>query len=268
LLRVFGDEAIGLAHQEIEVRDGDAVGRKLRELRPDWIINTAAYNRVDDSESNAELAFSVNAIGALHVARAAAAAGAGVVYVSSDYVFGAEPRSSGRPYTEEDRAAPVNVYGASKCAGEELVRLANPRHLIVRTAGLYGRAPSRKGWTFPQAILSKARSDASVLVVNDQIVSPTFSEDLAQVVRQLLDRNALGLFHVTNAGECTWHAFANELLALCGVTTQLISVTTEDSQRLARRPRYSALASTRLEGMGITPPRPWQEALRAYVKAM
>jgi dTDP-4-dehydrorhamnose reductase len=266
LLHVFGNAALGLRHDDIEVRDANAVSRKLRELQPSWVINTASYNRVDDSESNPDVAFGVNAIGAHHVSRAAADVGAGIVYFSSDYVFGEQERRRGQPYMENDPTAPVNVYGASKCAGEALVRLSTPRHLIIRTAGLYGHTRSRKGSTFPETLLQKARTEKAVQVVDDQVVSPTFSLDLAHVVKQLLDRNACGVFHVANSGECSWFEFTRELFALAGVSTELIKINSAQSQRPACRPAYSALASTRLAGVGITPLRPWQDALRAYLK--
>ena len=265
LLRVFGAEAIGLSHQDIEVTDGLGALLKLQSLRPDWVLNTAAFNRVDDCEINPSLAFSVNAFGAFNVARAAAAVGAGVVFFSTDYVFGGNERSRGNPYTEGDSTSPVSVYGASKCGGEQLVRLGNPRHLISRTAGLYGETTSRKGWTFPELMLQKARKEGKASVVHDQILTPTYTADLADKVKELIDRGATGLFHLTNAGECSWFEFTRELFAMAGVAVDLAPITTDQSQRRARRPSYSALKSAQLQTVGVAPMRSWQEALRDYL---
>lgn len=265
LMRVFGDEATGLSHQDLEVTDGVSALLKVQSLRPDWVLNTAAFNRVDDSEFNPALAFGVNAIGAFNVSRAAAAVGAGVVFFSTDYVFGADARLPGNPYAENDKPAPLSVYGASKCAGEQLVRLGNPRHLIVRTTGLYGETTSRKGWTFPELMLRKARAEGRASVVHDQILTPTYTADLAAKVKELIDRDMTGLFHLTNAGECSWFEFTGELFALAGVRVSLTPIATDQSERRARRPSYSALMSTRLQQAGLLTMRPWQDALRDYL---
>ena len=143
------------------------------------MINTAAFHRVDDCELNPALAFAVNAVGAANVARAAAETGAGVVFFSTDYVFSGEGRPRHDPHMESSKPDPCNVYGASKVAGEQLVMNANPRHLVIRSAGLYGTATSRKGSTFPELMVSKGRSDGWVKVVTDQALSPTYTHDLA-----------------------------------------------------------------------------------------
>jgi dTDP-4-dehydrorhamnose reductase len=266
LLRVFEGKAVGLNHQDVEVADEAAVLRKLQELQPHWVLNTAAFNRVDDCETNPKLAFEVNALGALHVARGAAAVGAGVVHFSTDYVFGADDRQPRRPYTEDDRPAPLGVYGASKCAGEHLVRIANPRHLIIRTCGLYGLSTSRKGWTFPELMLNKARAGESIRVVTDQVLTPTYTADLAAKVKEMIDRELTGLFHVTNAGACSWHEFTRELFAQAKVQASLEPILTNQSQRRARRPAYSVLAAANLQATGLQPLRIWREALQEYLR--
>ncbi len=273
LLRVFGAGAVGLTHQDVDVTDGVAVMQALQALQPDWVLNTAAFHRVDDCEVNPAQAFAVNALGAHNVARAAAAAGAGVVFFSTDYVFGGERRERGQPYTERDRPQPLNVYGASKCAGEQLVAQSNPRHLVVRSTGLYGTSTSRKGWTFPELMLNKARAEGQLRVVTDQVLAPTSTEDLAATVKALIERGATGLFHVTNAGECSWFEFAREVLKLAGVKATLEPIATEQTGALApgrraraRRPPYSALASARLAEVGVEPPRPRRAALEAYLR--
>jgi dTDP-4-dehydrorhamnose reductase len=269
LMRIFGAPlsatAIGLGHQEIDVSDGVALTARFQELRPDWVINTAAFHRVDDCEVNPTLAFAVNALGAGNVARAAAAAGAGVVFFSSDYVFGGGQHGRGQPYAEADPPRPLNVYGVSKLAGEQLVALGNPRHLVVRTAGLYGTTTSRKGWTFPELMLHKARTDGAVRVVTDQALSPTFTADLAEAVKTLVERDMTGLVHLTNAGECSWYELAAAVFELTGVAVKLDAVESSAFPTRARRPPYSALTSSRLVDEGIGPLRPWREALADYL---
>ena len=268
LMQVFGEEAVGLSHQDLDVTDGVDVASAMHSFRPDWVINTSAFHRVDDCEINPSLAFAVNAVGASNVARAAADVGARVVFFSTDYVFGGqEDRGRGDPYEEGDEPQPLNVYGISKVAGEQLVMRANPRHVVVRSAGLYGMATSRKGWTFPELMINKARSDGRVSVVTDQVLSPTFTTDLAQKSKELVEHDATGLFHLTNEGECSWFEFARGAFDLAGLEVEMEPIETGETQRRAHRPSYSALATTRLEDVGVGPMRPWEEALEDYLRA-
>jgi dTDP-4-dehydrorhamnose reductase len=232
------------------------------------VINTAAFHRVDDCEINPALAFGVNALGASNVARAAAAAGAGVVFFSTDYVFSGRSRERGRPFSEGECPDPQTVYGASKLAGEHLVMQGNERSLVLRSAGLYGCATSRKGWTFPELMIRKARADGVVRVVTDQVLSPTFTGDLAARVRELIDQGASGLFHVVNAGECSWFEFARRVFELAGVRVRPDPINTAQTQRRARRPSYSALTSARTGECGLDPLRRWDEALEHYLRAL
>jgi dTDP-4-dehydrorhamnose reductase len=266
LMRLFGEEAVGFTHQELDVTEEERVASAMSSAEPDWVLNTAAFHRVDDCEANPKLTFAVNALGALNVARAAASVGSGIVFYSTDYVFGGQDRERNNPYEEEDSPHPLSVYGASKVAGEQLVMQANARHLVVRSAGLYGTTTSRKGWTFPELMLNKARTDGSVCVVTDQVLSPTFTADLARKTRELIEHDAAGLFHLTNAGECSWFEFARESFDLAGVEAEMEPISTAQMQQRARRPSYSALATTRLEEVGLNPMRPWEEALSDYLQ--
>ncbi len=267
LLREFGDGAVGLTHQEVDVTDGVGVLSALQRVKPEWVLNAAAFHRVDDCEANPSLALDVNALGALNVARAAEACDAGVVFFSSDYAFGGGGHTRGRPHLESDTPAPLNVYGASKVAGEHLVMQNARRHLVVRSAGLYGTATSRKGWTFPELMLQKGRADGAVSVVDDQVLSPTYTADLAAAVKELLEAGASGLVHLTNGGECSWFDLARETFKLAGLDVRMQKLSTAQTARRARRPGYSALASARLSSFGIAALRPWQEALEAYLIA-
>ena len=267
LMRTLGEEAVGLTHTDVDVTDGVSVSRIVREHQPDWVINTAAFHRVDDCELNPTLAFAVNAIGAANVARAAAETGVGVVFYSTDYVFCGEGRPRHDPHLESSKPDPRNVYGASKLAGEQLVMNANPRHLVIRSAGLYGTATSRKGWTFPELMVSKGRSDGWVKVVTDQALSPTYTHDLAETTQALMEREARGLFHLANEGECSWFEFAQATFDITGIAVNLEPTVTVTGERRARRPSYSALASERLTESGVPLLRPWRDALEHYLHA-
>lgn len=267
LMRALGDGAIGLSHGDVDVTDGVGVSRIIRQHEPDWVINTAAYHRVDDCELNPSLAFAVNAVGASNVARAAAEVGSGVVFFSTDYVFGGEGHPRHDPHVESSLPDPYNVYGVSKVAGERMVMNANPRHLVIRSAGLYGTTTSRKGSTFPELMVSKGRNDGWARVVTDQVLSPTYTHDLADTTKSLMERDATGLFHLANGGECSWFEFAQATFDIAGVAVNLEPSATIPGERRARRPPYSALDSERLAATGVPPMRPWREALEHYLNA-
>lgn len=262
LMKALGDDATGLRHQDLDVTDGVAVQQRIGSLKPDWIINTAAFHQVDDCEANPALAMAVNAMGAFNVARAGVAAGARHVFLSTDYVYGGEVRARGRALSEADPPRPLNVYGISKASGEQLVLHADPRALVIRSAGLYGTATSRKGWTFPELMLQLAQTQTVVKVVDDQVLSPTFTADLAQAIVGLMKDGASGLTHVANAGECSWYELAKATYELTGTQVDLQPQTTAETKRRATRPPYSALRSDRLPA----PLRPWREALADYLQ--
>jgi len=264
VLNAGGDyQVFPLGHGEIECTDPASVQKALRETRPDVVVNCAAFVRVDECEDRPEEAFQVNAIGAFHVARAATEVGARGVYVSTDYVFDGEKRS---PYVEEDWPRPINVYGASKLAGECLVQQACPQGLVVRMASLFGRAGSRgKGGNFIESILRKAKSGEALRVVDDVRMSPTYARDAAVAVEMLLRQNARGLFHFANAGSCTWYEFARKTLDLVGLPNELERISSRDYPAKARRPNDSSLVSTKLGPFLEGGPRSWQEALKAYL---
>ena len=267
LMKAFGKDAIGLGHGDIDVTDGVGVSRVIREHAPEWVINTAAFHRVDDCELNPTLAFAVNATGAANVARAAAEIGAGIVFYSTDYVFGGEGRARHDPHTESSLPDPYNVYGVSKLAGERMVMNANPRNLVIRSAGLYGTATSRKGWTFPELMANKGKNDGWAKVVTDQALSPTYTFDLAETTKALMEQDASGLFHLVNEGECSWFEFAQETFDITGIAVNLEPTQTVTAKGKARRPPYSAMTSERLLATGVKPMRPWRDALAHYLHA-
>jgi dTDP-4-dehydrorhamnose reductase len=219
---------------------------------------------VDEAEHQPELAFAVNATAPAALARACATLGARLIHVSTDYVFDG---ALGRPYLEDDLPAPLGVYGASKLAGEHLVRAyAGERALIVRASAVFGVAGEGvgKGGNFARAILRQAAAGQPLRVVDDQTTSPTAATDLARAILALAERNVGGLLHVTNAGSCTWYRFARAILELTGLDVPLTAATSEERSDRARRPTYSVLSGARLAGLGIVMP-PWREALARYL---
>ena len=258
-----GFEVIPLDHDRIECTDLASVRAALLPLKARAVINCAAFVRVDDCEAQVREAFAVNAIGALNVARATAECGAKCVYISTDYVFAGAKDS---PYVESDAAEPINVYGASKLAGEHLVRQAAPDWLIVRVASLFGNTGARgKGGNFVETILAKARQGEPLKVVDDILISPTYTRDAAQAIVQLITGDARGVVHAVNNGNCTWFELAKSALVLCQLTASLEAVPSTQFPTPARRAKNSALASTRLQPeFGIVMP-PWRDALRAYL---
>jgi len=227
-------------------------------------VNCAAFHNVDACETEPERAFAVNALGAMNVADACQALDAVLVFISTDYVFAGD---SGRAYTESDPPGPINVYGASKLAGEHLIRSRLERHYIVRTSGLYGTAGSSgKGGNFVERMLQLARAGENISVVGDQILSPTFTHDLAQKLGELVETGRFGTYHVTSSGSCSWHDFAAKIFELTGTRASLAKTTTEQFGAKARRPSHSVLANAALQKVGVEPLRPWPEALAGYLR--
>ncbi len=264
LCRVWADELIALDQPELEVCDGDQVHSIIRSEAPRLVINTAAYHRVDECESNVMRSFEVNALGAKNVADASREVGAAVMFISTDYVFDGE---KGSPYVEEDVPRPLSVYGTSKLAGEHLVRQSNPRHFIVRTSGLFGVAGAMgKGGNFVETMIRKARQGEALRVVDDQVLGPTFTWDLATTLQELAATGRFGTYHATSAGQTSWYGFAAKIFELTGLRPSLTAITSDELAAAARRPRFSVLENRALAAAGVTPLRPWQEALEAYLK--
>ncbi len=268
-----GVDHVGVGHEDFDVTKADSVAAGMARYRPTIVINTAAFHRVDGCENDPHQAYLVNTVGALLVARAAAQAGARSVYISTDYVFPGDkpPAEDGRltpntAWVEDDPVRPLNVYGASKAAGEQAVRLADPRHLIVRVSSLFGVAGLRnKGGNFIEAILKQAGAGAPLRVVSDQWITPTYSVDAAGTIVRLALSGAGGIAHVTSADGCTWQALAAEVVRLVGLATAVEPVPASSYYSQIRRPRNSALHTGRLASLLGRPLRPWREAVLAYL---
>jgi dTDP-4-dehydrorhamnose reductase len=263
LVRLAGAEVRSLDRAALDLADLDAIEPALASERPAVLINAAAYNRVDEAERRPAEAFAVNAVAPGRLARAATSLGARFVHISTDYVFSGDVR---RPYLEDDLPAPLGVYGASKLAGEHLVRAHAPDALIVRTGGVFGTpAGARRGrHNFVQAILAQARASQPLRVVDDQTVGPTYALDLACAILRLVDAGATGTVHVASAGCCTWYEFARAILDAAGLDIPVIPISSAERAAAARRPPYSVLDCTRLAAHGIVMPH-WRDALKRYL---
>ncbi len=251
----------GVDIDDFDMTDPDAVGAALAADRPELVIHCAAWTDVDGCEREPERAFEQNAGGARNVAAAAAEVGAELVYISTDYVFDGE---KGEPYTECDAPNPLNVYGASKLAGEEAVRSVLSDSFIVRSAWLFGAA----GKNFVGTILKAGVGRDTLRVVSDQHGSPTYTKDLARAMADLIVSGLLppGTYHLVNSGVCSWAELASEALMAAGSSTSVQPISSAEWPSPARRPPYSALCSRWLEVRGLQPLRDWREALRSYLK--
>jgi dTDP-4-dehydrorhamnose reductase len=261
-------DVIPFTHADIEIADIVSVKEAMLKHKPAVIINTAAYVRVDDCETEQDKAFSVNALGARNVAVVAQELGAKLVHISTDYVFGGEAEPRTAPYTEFDTPVPLSIYGKSKLAGENFVRHFCLRHFIVRTSGLFGVAGSSgKGGNFVETMLKLSQEREELRVVDDQVFSPTYTRDLAWKIVQLMTTDYYGIFHITNRGACSWYEFTKEILRLAGIKTPVVPITSDQYPQKARRPRYSVLDNSHLRLLGLDDMRPWQKALRDYLVA-
>ncbi len=257
-------DVVPLTRNEADVTDFGRARRVLTDVSPNVILNTTAYHRVDDCEDQPELAFQVNALAVLNLVRIANDLDAVLLHISTDYVFDGNSRE---PYTETSPPAPLSVYATSKLSGELLVRAAARKYFLVRTCGLYGVAGSHgKGGNFVEAMIAKAKRHELIRVVNDQMVTPTYTADLAHQIARILPTTSYGLYHMTNEGCCTWFEFARAIFELSGIKADLSATTSELYKTPAIRPRYSVLENSRLKQLGLNEMRHWREALAAYLK--
>jgi dTDP-4-dehydrorhamnose reductase len=253
------DDLIPAGSAQADLRNFAEVERLVLRVRPDWIVVSAAYTDVDGCERHPELAFAVNATGVENVARASLSVSARIFLVSTDYVFDG---TAHRPYETDSAIAPLNVYGASKAAGEAALRKYDSTWCIGRTSWLFGV----HGASFPDKILRAAETRPELSVVNDQVGSPTYTRDLACAIRDLVRMDARGITHITNQGFCSWYDFAREILLQSGRgSVPVLPMTTDQSARPARRPNYSVLSPASLQAYGVRL-RPWQDALRAFLE--
>ena len=263
LCRLLGDRAVALDLPEFDLTDRELVLGTLRSIRPDAIVNTAAYTLVDKAEDEPELCRRVNTLGTRYLADACRAAGCPLVQISTDYVFDGIGRSS--PYRETDEPRPRGVYAQSKLEAERFAA-AWPEHFIVRTSGLYGRPGPRSPGNFVLTMLRLAESRTSLRVVDDQRCTPSYVPHVARAVEYLLGTTAYGTYHVVNSGETTWHGMAAEIFRQSGLSVRLDRISTSEYAARALRPKYSVLDTSKYLGLKGRPALPrWQDALAEFL---
>lgn len=252
---------IPLTKQACDVTNRTLVQKVMEREKPNVVVNCAAFHRVEECERDPQAAYAVNTLGAHTVSVAAASVQAAVFFISTDYVFDGVDA----PFLEDARPNPLNVYGASKLGGEHLTRMSNSNTCIIRTSALFGVGGSReKGPDFVERIISQARSGVSLSVVGDQRVAPTYVPELAVRIIDLIEKQARGIVHVTNAGSCSWFELAAFALKTAGIKADIHETLTE--QTLAKRPLHSVLASMRLEEYGLEQLSPWQDSVSKYLR--
>lgn len=266
LIKVFKNvehEIFPLTHADIDVTEFKISKKIIKTIQPEVVINCAAYVRVDDAEDLGEKAFAVNALGARNTALICKDLNSILVHISTDYVFDGRKM---QPYTEEDIPNPLNVYGNSKLAGEYFVRNTLENHYIIRSSSLFGVAgASGKGGNFVETMIKKARNREEIKVVEDMIMSLTYTKDAAEMIRNMLTKKLpFGIYHVANRGQCSWFDFAGAIFETLGMDTSLSPAKTNVLQSKARRPMFSPLVSVKLNKHGLEMER-WEDALKKYL---
>jgi dTDP-4-dehydrorhamnose reductase len=253
---------VAATRADIDLAETSTIQRFFSQHRPRLGINCAAYNKADDAEKDPSPAFATNAFGIREVARACELAGATLVHFSTDYVFGLDTTRT-TPYVESDAPGPLSTYGISKLTGEHFVRAYCSRHFVIRTCGLYGKhGVGGKGGNFVETMIKLASAGKTIRVVADQILTPSSAHDVAQGALQLIKDCPFGLYHLTNAGQCSWHEFASTIFELKQMKADLQPTTTKEYNSPALRPGYSGMES---EHASVPCLRHWRDALAAYL---
>ncbi len=264
--KASGVEVVGLTRNEFDA-DTDDVLEVLSEYDEiTHLVNCIAYHKVDQCEDNFEQSMQINAELVMNLAKFCAGRQIALVHISTDYVFDGLKQE---PYTEEDLRGPLNVYGVSKCAGELLASAYCPQHFIVRVSSLFGDASaSAPSVNFVEKMIVAAREERPLRVIDDQIMSPTFTEDAARAILFLVtsESAASGIYHACNEGETSWHDFAQEIFSQTGLTNRLTPVRYTEFHTHAPRPQFCSMSIEKLKGIGFAA-RPWQEGLRDYLNS-
>jgi dTDP-4-dehydrorhamnose reductase len=247
-----GHDLVALDRRRLDVADAGAVDGAIEEHSPEIVVNAAAYTSVDGCEEATEHAYSVNALGPRNLAQACGRRGCELLHVSTNYVFDGRDE---RPYEAFDPPNPISAYGRTKLAGEEYVMRLTNRWYVVRSAGVYGR-----GHNFVRTMLRVARERDLLKVKDDEFISPTYARDLAEGIAGIIEDGRYGLYHLTNAGSCSWYEFTREIFRLAGIETELVPIPGSEYPLPAARPANGILSS-----VGSPRLRHWSEALADYL---
>lgn len=244
--------------KNLDITNKNLVSETINEMKPDILINSAAYTNVDDCETNYEEAYKVNALGPKNLANVCKDLKIPLVHISTDYVFDGKKTE---PLKENDNLGPQTAYGKTKLEGEQFIQKILDEYFIIRTAWLYGC----DGNNFVKTMLNLSKSHNEITVVNDQIGSPTFTYDLAKGISEIIKTDKYGVYHLTNSGSCSWYEFSKEIFRLANKNVKVIPVTTEEFPRPAPRPKYSVLNNAKWIKQGFKPLRDYKEALKEYL---
>ncbi|NMB48169.1 dTDP-4-dehydrorhamnose reductase [Candidatus Kuenenbacteria bacterium] len=257
---------IDLDYPDFDLTKKEIIREKLLAIKPDIVINTAAYNLVDRAEEFPEEALAVNHQGVKNLVDVCLELNCILVHYSTDYVFGAD-LDRHIPYTEDDTPNPVNKYGESKLLGEREVMSRCQKYFLIRASGLFGTAGSQgKGGNFIEAIIKKSRETGELKIVNDQFLTPTYTLDLAKQTWKLIQTDYFGLYHATSEGECSWYEFARSVMKYIDPALEIASVPSSSYQTVARRPAYCVLENKKLKSLTLNIMRPWVETIPDYLK--
>ena len=262
IMRLWADpgvEVLGATRTDGDVTDFDAVSTMMKRVGPDVVVNTTAFHNLPQAEADPQTAFRVNVVGGWNIAKAATAAGARVVQISTDYVFDGAKRT---PYMEDDARRAVNIYGAAKIATEDVIRQVDPKALVARVSGLFGLAGSAgKGGNFVETMLRLAGEGNPIRVVSDQVTSPTNTAEIAEALLPLVKQAESGVVHLAAREGCSWHEFAATIFEWCGLKPDLQAVTTAEFGAPLERPMYSVLGTSRAPAL-----RHWRDGLERYLR--
>ncbi len=262
VLEERGLDVTALSRKELDITEKGQCASLLKDIRPEIVINCAAFTKVDLCEEESTLAFDVNAKGPKNLADVCKEIGTKLVHISTDYVFDG---TSSRPYREDDQPNPINIYGKSKLQGEEAVRKSDSDHLIVRTSWLFGK----NGPNFIRTMLKLSREKELVQVVDDQRGRPTYTKDLARGIALLIEKGAFGTVNLANSGSCSWYELCCLAFEQAGIkNVKVVPVSSEVFKRPAKRPRYSVLDLSRFKAITGSSPRSWKEAVKGYLEEM
>jgi len=253
-----------LTHEQIEVGSLDSVRAALEGIRPNLVVNTAAFHHVEKCEADPALAFAVNGIGARNVAQVTDSLGAALIHIGTDYVFDGV---KGAPYTEADGPNPLNVYGNTKLSGEHFVRTTNPKHFVVRVSAIYGENPCRAkgGLNFVELMLKLSQERPELRVVDDEFVTPTPTSQIARQLVELSQSSDYGLYHATAEGSCSWYEFAAAIFEITGTKVRLEKSRPGEFPAKVPRPKYSVLENAALKRRSLNVFTHWKEGLQEYL---
>jgi dTDP-4-dehydrorhamnose reductase len=267
IFRENQDEVFELNHNQLDISNQEETSKILKELSPEFVVNTAAMHNVEQCEADPALSFAVNGIGARNLAMACQASGATLMHISTDYVFDGAKQA---PYLESDGPNPLNVYGNTKLSGEIFVRTMADKYFILRVSAIYGENQCRAkgGLNFVTLMLKLSRERDEVRVVNDEFVSPTYTRDIANQILHMSRSRQYGLYHATSQGSCSWFEFAGKIFELTGSSITLSVAGPGEFPAKVPRPSYSVLENRALQDAGLDAMPHWEDGLRRYLAAI